>query len=100
VRRASTELAALEGLGLAYRLAGRPARYRANAPDVAISELIGQREAELQAARATMHQLAEIFREAARGRHPDGQVEVVRGPVNIARAVARAAELPGTSCAL
>lgn len=92
VRRASTELAALERLGLAYRLAGRPARYRANAPDVAISELIGQREAELQAARATMHQLAEIFREAARGRHPDGQVEVVRGPVNIARAVARAAE--------
>jgi sugar-specific transcriptional regulator TrmB len=53
VRRASTELAALERLGLAYRLAGRPARYRANAPDVAISELIGQREAELQAARAT-----------------------------------------------
>jgi len=46
-----------------------------------------------------MHQLAEIFREAARGRHPDGQVEVVRGPVNIARAVPARARLPGTSCA-
>jgi Sugar-specific transcriptional regulator TrmB/Bacterial regulatory proteins, luxR family len=91
-RRAAAELAALEELGLAYRLAGRPARYRANAPDVAIAELIAQREAELQTARATMHQLAEIFRETARSRHPDGQVEVVRGPDNIARAVARAAE--------
>jgi hypothetical protein len=92
VRRAAAELTALAELGLAYRLAGRPARYRANAPDVAIAELIAQREAELQAARATMHQLAEIFRETARSRHPDGQVEVVRGPDNIARAVARAAE--------
>jgi sugar-specific transcriptional regulator TrmB len=91
-RRASAELAALERVGLAYRLAGRPARYRAIAPDVAISELIGQREAELQAARATMHQLAEMFRETARSRHPDAQVEVVSGPVNIARAVTRAAE--------
>src|SRR2546430_13367158 len=65
-RQASAELASLERMGLAYRLAGRPARYRANAPDVAIAELIGRREDELQAARATMHQLAEIFRESAR----------------------------------
>jgi hypothetical protein len=92
VRRASAELAGLDRQGLAYRLAGRPARYRANAPDVAIAALIGQREAELQAARATMHQLAEIFRETARSRHPDAQVEVVRGPADITRAVARAAE--------
>jgi len=91
-RRVATELTALEERGLAYRLTGRPVRYRANAPDVAIAALIAQREAELQAARATMHQLAEVFRESARSRHPDGQVEVVRGPDNIARAVARAAE--------
>jgi DNA-binding transcriptional ArsR family regulator len=91
-RQASAELAALERMGLAYRLAGRPVRYRANAPDVAIGELIGRREQELQAARATMHQLAEIFLESARGRHPDGQVEVARGPSNIARAVTRAQE--------
>lgn len=91
-RRAAAELGALEERGLAYRLAGRPPRYRANAPDVAIAALIAQREADLQAARATMHQLAEVFRETARSRHPDGQVEVVRGPDNIARAVARAAE--------
>jgi hypothetical protein len=59
---------------------------------VAIAGLIAQREAELQSARATMHQLAETFRESARSRLPDGQVEVVRGPADIARAVARAAE--------
>jgi hypothetical protein len=91
-RRAAQELAALAGLGLALRLAGRPARYRAVAPDVAISELIRAREAELQAARATMHQLTETFRETVRSRNPDGQVEVVRGTANITRAARRAAE--------
>ena len=92
VRRASAELAALEGLGLAYRLAGRPARYRANAPDVAIAGLIAQREAELQAARATMHQLAETFRESARSRHAGRAGGGGARAGNIARAVARAAE--------
>ena len=91
-RRAAQELASLAGLGLAFRLAGRPARYRAVAPDVAISELIQGREAELQAARATMHQLTETFRETVRSRNPDGQVEVVRGTANITRAFRRTAE--------
>jgi len=91
-RRAAGELASLAALGLAFRLAGRPARYRALAPDVAISDLIRARDAELQAARATMHQLTEAFRETARSRNPDGQVEVVRGTANITRAARRAAE--------
>jgi Sugar-specific transcriptional regulator TrmB len=91
-RRAAAELARLTELGLAFRLAGRPTRYRAIAPDVAISELIRNREAELQAARATMYQFTETFRETVRSRSPDGHVEVVRGPANIARTVTRAAE--------
>jgi DNA-binding CsgD family transcriptional regulator len=84
-RRAATQLAEMESLGLVVRVAGRPVRYRATAPDLSISALIAQRENELQGARADMHRLAEAFHEARRGQHPDSHVEVVRGTPNIAR---------------
>jgi hypothetical protein len=89
-RIAATELARLASLGLAFRLAGRPVRYRAIAPDLALSVLIGQREEELHQARAVMHQLTATFQE--RARHPGSQVEVVHGTANIARIAARVAE--------
>lgn len=84
-RRAATELSGLESLGAVFRVTGRPVRYRAIAPDLAISTLIAQREKELQGARETMHRLAEMFQETASGRRPDTHVEVVRGTANIAR---------------
>ena len=85
VRRATTELRHIAALGLAFQVTGRPVRYRAVAPDLAISGLVAQREKELQDVRATMHRLAEVFQETSRGRHPDAQVEVVHGTPNIAR---------------
>jgi sugar-specific transcriptional regulator TrmB len=92
VRQASAELSAMESLGLAVRIAGRPVRYRPVAPDLAISSLITQREKELQDARATMHQLTDVFQATSRGRHPDAHVEVVRGTPNIARLIVQVHE--------
>jgi DNA-binding CsgD family transcriptional regulator len=88
-RLVTAELATLTSLGLALRLTGRPIRYRAVAPDLAISALIAQREKELQDARATMHQLTKVFQETSRSRHPDTQVEVVHGTPDIARLAVR-----------
>jgi hypothetical protein len=84
-RRAAAELRNMASLGLAFRVGRRPIRYRAIAPDLAISTLIAQREKELRDARATMHQLTAVFQEASRVRHPDAYVEVVHGSANIAR---------------
>ena len=92
VRRATTELRHIAALGLAFQVTGRPVRYRAVAPDLAISGLVAQREKELQDVRATMHRLAEVFQETSRGRHPDAQVEVVHGTPNIARVADRVYE--------
>lgn len=87
-RRASAELQGIAALGLALRVTGRPVRYRAVAPDLAISTLIAQRETELHDVRATMHRLSEVFQQTSRGRHPDAHVEVVHGTPNIARLTA------------
>jgi hypothetical protein len=84
-RQAAAELRSLASLGLAFRVTGRPVRYRAVAPDLAISALIAQREEGLTDARATMHRLTEVFQETSRVRHPDVHVEVVHGTPNIAR---------------
>ena len=88
-RRATAELSNLVSLGLAFRVTGRPVRYRAAAPDLAISELIRQREQDLPDARSVMHRLTEVFQETSRGRHPDAYVEVVHGAPNIARLAVR-----------
>jgi sugar-specific transcriptional regulator TrmB len=65
-RQAATELRNIASLGLAFQVSGRPIRYRAVAPDLAISTLIAQRENELRDARATMHRLTEVFQETSR----------------------------------
>ncbi|MCW2935384.1 MAG: transcriptional regulator [Actinomycetia bacterium] len=92
VRQAAAELRSIASLGLAFRVSGRPVRYRAVAPDLGISTLIAQREEELRDARATMHRLASVFQEASRVRHPDTHVEVVHGTPNIARLSVRVHE--------
>lgn len=91
-RQAAAELRDIAALGLAFRVSGRPVRYRAVAPDLAISALIAQREKELRDARATMHRLTAVFQEASRVRHPDAHVEVVHGTPNIARLSIRVLE--------
>jgi sugar-specific transcriptional regulator TrmB len=57
---------------------GRPARYEATAPDVALGELIGRQEQRLSAARLEMQRLTQMFRDAGAPGDTDA-VEVVSG---------------------
>jgi hypothetical protein len=80
-----TELAAvlerLEEAGLAGRQAGRPLRYAAAAPDVALEALLLRQEERLQRARLRAQQLAAGYRKAVSGQDPATLVEVVTGRV-------------------
>lgn len=82
-------LARLVERGMVSRMAGRPARYLAAAPDVAVGDLIGRREAELREARATVHRLMDSFRAASRNTHPEHSIEVLVGPDAIRNRVAQ-----------
>ena len=73
--------------GLAVQ-SGRPARYEAAAPDVALAELIGRQEERLGAARAEMHRLTQLFRDAGAAGDA-GSVEVVNGSAAVAARMSR-----------
>jgi DNA-binding CsgD family transcriptional regulator/DNA-binding Lrp family transcriptional regulator len=75
--------------GLAARAAGRPPRFSAAAPDVAVSALIQEREQQLNEARALMQRLTETHREATRISHPDMAVELLLDRDDISSAVRR-----------
>jgi DNA-binding transcriptional regulator GbsR (MarR family) len=87
VQLVSRALSRLTAGGMTSRVPGRPARYLAAAPDVALGALVARKEAELSGARATVHKLMEVFREASRFTHPAELVEVVTGIENIANRV-------------
>ncbi|TDD25971.1 helix-turn-helix transcriptional regulator [Nonomuraea diastatica] len=71
-------LARLEALGLVSRMAGRPVRFLATRPDVAVSALISRREEGLAQARlAALAMLAETPR--TENHSPEELVEVVQG---------------------
>jgi hypothetical protein len=76
-------LSRLTSGGMAGRVPGRPARYLASAPDIALGALVAAREAELRGARASIEDLTQVFREASRFTHPAELVEVVTGADNI-----------------
>nr|WTB29533.1 MarR family transcriptional regulator [Streptomyces sp. NBC_00830] len=82
-------LAGLVRDGLAARTAGRPPRFSAADPDVAVSALIQEREQQLKEARALMQRLTETHREATRINHPDMAVELLMGRDDISAAVHR-----------
>ncbi|MFH9090542.1 TrmB family transcriptional regulator [Streptomyces sp. NPDC017673] len=82
-------LSILVKAGLATRSAGRPPRFAATAPDIAVTELIKERERQLDTARALVRQLADRHREAQRIADPDVAVEVLRGRDDISAAVRR-----------
>ena len=70
---------------------GRPARYEATAPDVALGELIGRQEQRLSAARLEMQRLTQMFRDA--GAPGDtGAIEVVSGASAVSARVNRVYE--------
>jgi DNA-binding Lrp family transcriptional regulator len=83
VQLVSRALARLTADGMTSRAPGRPARYLAGAPDVALGAMLAAKEAELRAARTTVDELMAVFREASRFTHPAELVEVVMGNENI-----------------
>lgn len=66
---------------------GRPAKYQAAPPDIAINQLVQTREKELSAARAKAHSLSEVHRNANRVR-PELAIEQLTDRETIASAVA------------
>lgn len=74
--------------GLAVRH-GRPPRYEAAAPDVALGELIGRQEERLSAARAEMHRLTQLFRDAGAVADEGAAIEVVSGSAAVALRISR-----------
>jgi hypothetical protein len=82
-------LARLTTSGMASRVPGRPARYLAAAPDIALGELAAAKAAEVRDTRAAIDELMEVFREASRFTHPAELIEVVTGADNISNRVAR-----------
>lgn len=82
-------LSALVRDGLATRAAGRPPRFSANPPDIAVTALIRQREHQLDAARSLVERLTEIHREASRISNPDMAVELITDREDISSAARR-----------
>jgi hypothetical protein len=74
--------------GLAVRH-GRPPRYEAAAPDVALGELIGRQEERLSAARTEMHRLTQLFRDAGATQDEGAAIEVVSGGAAVALRISR-----------
>jgi DNA-binding CsgD family transcriptional regulator len=75
--------------GLATRTAGRPPRFSATAPDVAVTALIDEQQHRLGEARSLVHRLMETYREAARIAHPEMAVELLTDRDDISSAVGR-----------
>lgn len=82
-------LAALLAMGLATRAGGRPPRFTATPPDVAVTALIQERQHQLDAARSLVQRLADTHREANRISHPDIAVELLTHRDDISEAVHR-----------
>lgn len=70
---------------------GRPARYEATAPDVALGKLIGRQEQRLSAARLEMQRLTQMFRDST-APGDTGAVEVVSGASAVSARVNRVYE--------
>lgn len=92
VSAAGRLLSVLVKNGLATRSAGRPPHFTAAAPDVAVTELIKERERSLDAARSLVQQLAEKHREAHRISDPNIAVELLTSHEDISAAVRRLTE--------
>ncbi|WP_326836592.1 helix-turn-helix domain-containing protein [Amycolatopsis rhabdoformis] len=88
-QQATRALSRLTASGMASRVPGRPARYLAAAPDIALGALAAERAAELRSARAMIEDLMEVHREASRFTHPAELVEVVTGAENLDARVRR-----------
>lgn len=82
-------LSGLVGIGLVTRSSGRPPRFSATPPDIAVTALIQERERQLNDARSLVQRLTETHREAARIDRPDIAVELLTDRDDISEAVRR-----------
>ncbi|MBP2328982.1 sugar-specific transcriptional regulator TrmB/DNA-binding CsgD family transcriptional regulator [Kibdelosporangium banguiense] len=78
-RQVARRLTRLAAQGVITRIAGRPARYLAVAPDIAINGLVVQREQSLNATRAVVGELTMLYRASTRSASPSDVLEVVTG---------------------
>lgn len=83
--RVSRILDRLAVRGLATRLPGRPARFTAVSPEVAVPELIAAQESQLRRLREHAHELAAASRVSSDSSRPDGFVEVIDGALNVGK---------------
>jgi DNA-binding CsgD family transcriptional regulator/DNA-binding Lrp family transcriptional regulator len=83
------QLSVLVRDGLATRTAGRPPRFSAAVPDVAVTALIDEQQHRLNEARSLVHRLMETYREAARITHPEMALELLTDRDDISSAVGR-----------
>lgn len=80
-------LGPLESKGLITSRPGKPVRYAATPPDVALNALVHRQEAELHAVRALAGSLAEEFRKAAQSSSPLDVLEIISGPEEMVQRV-------------
>lgn len=78
-RAVAATLGSLRAKGLVVALSGRPVRYTATAPDIALDILIRAKEEELRRTRLLTGQVMERYRSGRRAAAPEDIVEVVRG---------------------
>ncbi|MET8307733.1 helix-turn-helix domain-containing protein [Micromonospora sp. NPDC005173] len=78
-RAVAATLASLRAKGLVIVLSGRPIRYTAAAPDIALDVLIRAKEEEVRRTRLLTGQVMERYRSGRRAAAPEDVVEVVRG---------------------
>jgi transcriptional regulator TrmB len=78
--QARSSIAALERLALVTKAPGRPARFMAAPPEIAMDALIADRQQALDQARIESRRLQEDFRRASEYRNPAELVEVIQGP--------------------
>lgn len=72
-------LAALESKGLVTRWSGRPVRYAAVAPNVAVDVLIRAREEQLRLVHLVMDDLTQRWRQVDRALDPREMIEIITG---------------------
>jgi sugar-specific transcriptional regulator TrmB/DNA-binding CsgD family transcriptional regulator len=94
VARAATSLL---GRGMIHRSAGRPGRYTAVAPEVAVGALIRHREQQLDASRDEMSRLAGVYHSLHRYTRPAELVEVIEGRDNVTGLYRRLVEAASTT---
>lgn len=77
--QARSAVSALERMHLVSRAPGRPARFSATAPDIALEALLVARQQALEQTRVEVRRLQEEFRRASESRNPADLFDIVQG---------------------